>query len=169
MNIFWLDEDLTKRARMHNDKHCVKMIVEIAQLLSTAHHVLDGLESSIKEKLYRVTHQNHPCAVWVRESDNNYAHTWCLLLLLCAEYTHRYGKIHKVRRELLDVLTFPPNNIPIGGITTKPACMPDECKIYVDDTIDVVASYRNYYYTKKQHIAAWKNRDVPEWYIGELK
>ena len=42
MNIFYLDHDVTKCAEMHNDKHCVKMILEYAQLLSTAHRVLDG-------------------------------------------------------------------------------------------------------------------------------
>ena len=29
---------------MHIDKHCVKMIIEYAQLMSTAHRMLDGLE-----------------------------------------------------------------------------------------------------------------------------
>ena len=42
MNIFYLDYDTKKCAEMHVDKHCVKMILEYAQLLSTAHRVLDG-------------------------------------------------------------------------------------------------------------------------------
>jgi len=42
MNIFYLDHDVRKCAEMHNDKHTVKMILEYAQLLSTAHRVLDG-------------------------------------------------------------------------------------------------------------------------------
>ena len=45
MNIFYLDEDPVTCARMHVDKHVVKMIVEYAQLLSTAHRVVDGRES----------------------------------------------------------------------------------------------------------------------------
>ena len=43
MNIFYLDHDVRKCAEMHNDKHVVKMILEYAQLLSTAHRVLDGV------------------------------------------------------------------------------------------------------------------------------
>jgi hypothetical protein len=42
MNIFYLDHDPKVCAEMHVDKHCVKMILEYAQLLSTAHRVLDG-------------------------------------------------------------------------------------------------------------------------------
>ena len=42
MNIFVLDEDPTIAAQMQCDKHVVKMIVESAQMLSTAHRMLDG-------------------------------------------------------------------------------------------------------------------------------
>ena len=42
MNIFYLDEDVQKCAEYHVDRHVVKMILEYAQLLSTAHRVLDG-------------------------------------------------------------------------------------------------------------------------------
>ena len=42
MNIFYLDKNFQVNAKLHCDKHVVKMIVEYAQLLSTAHRVLDG-------------------------------------------------------------------------------------------------------------------------------
>ena len=41
MNIFYLDRDPGIAAAMHCDKHVVKMILETAQMLSTAHRVLD--------------------------------------------------------------------------------------------------------------------------------
>jgi hypothetical protein len=44
MNIFYLHNDPEECAKQHNDKHVVKMILEYAQLLSTAHRVLDGHE-----------------------------------------------------------------------------------------------------------------------------
>ena len=44
MNVFYLDPDPVKCAKMHVDKHVVKMIVEYAQLLSTAHRMLDAVE-----------------------------------------------------------------------------------------------------------------------------
>ena len=44
MNIFFLNRDPETAAKEHVDKHVVKMIVEYAQLLSTAHRMLDGIE-----------------------------------------------------------------------------------------------------------------------------
>ena len=42
MNIFVLDQNPYNAAEYHCDRHVVKMIVEYAQLLSTAHRQLDG-------------------------------------------------------------------------------------------------------------------------------
>ena len=42
MNIFYLHREPDIAAQMHVDKHCVKMILETCQLLSTAHRILDG-------------------------------------------------------------------------------------------------------------------------------
>ena len=44
MNIFYLSEDPLEAAQMMVDRHVVKMILESAQLLSTAHRILDGEE-----------------------------------------------------------------------------------------------------------------------------
>ena len=65
MNIFYLDEDVIACARAHMDKHVVKMPIEYAQLLSTAHHCLNTPQAKLA---YRLTHKNHPSAVWTRSS-----------------------------------------------------------------------------------------------------
>ena len=39
MNIFYLHKDPVKAAQVQYDKHVVKMILESAQMLCTAHHV----------------------------------------------------------------------------------------------------------------------------------
>ena len=67
MNIFYLHKDPKTCAEMHCDKHVVKMVLEYAQLLSTAHRVLDGDEWADKAQLYKATHKNHPSAIWARE------------------------------------------------------------------------------------------------------
>jgi len=106
MNIFYLDHDVRKCAEMHNDKHVVKMILEYAQLLSTAHRVLDGILSTgisvsgrkrtvyvladnLDAVLYSATHVNHPSAIWVRQSDKNYDWLFGLFQALMDEYTYR--------------------------------------------------------------------------------
>ena len=45
MNIFILNEDPVRSALDQCDKHIVKMPLESAQMLSTAHRILDGTET----------------------------------------------------------------------------------------------------------------------------
>lgn len=179
MNIFYLDSNAELAARYHCNKHNVKMILETAQLLSTAHRILDGelyidsssgrkkkrwrLEDSfMNESIYSATHINHPSAVWVRQSSHHYIWANNLLEELCKEYTYRYKKIHKIQRTgLMHVLKTIPKNIKDNGFSEPPQAMPDDCKIIGDS----VTSYRNYYFNHKRNMLQWKNREVPNWLI----
>lgn len=156
MNIFYLSACPVTAASYHCDKHVVKMILEYAQLLSTAHHVLD--EDEAPEGIYKKTHVNHPSAVWVRQSKANYLWTLDLLLHLLEEYQHRYKKVHKTFR-LLPKLVQHPMNIPDEDFTDPPQCMPDEYKC--DDAVE---AYRNYYRGAKAYFASWKNTPTPQWW-----
>lgn len=165
MNIFLLDSNPKIAAQYHNDKHCVKMILETAQLLSTAHRVLDKecLESNFDTVLYKATHINHPSAKWVRECQNNYYWTYNLFLELLSEYTYRYEKKHKCVF-LIDILCNFPKNLKNVNGTLPYLCMPDECKVS-----DAIQSYRNYYVMHKQHLASWKKRGEPFWWSNECQ
>jgi len=156
LNIFYLDEDPRTCARSHCDKHVCKMIVEYAQLLSTAHYVLDG-----KQVGYKPTHKNHPCAVWVRGNEWHYDWLFRLFASLCTEYTRRYNKLHKTS-ELLHTLGLPPTNIPSLPWTDPPQCMPDDCK-----GPDTVQAYRKLYLTHKKHFVTYK-LSTPEWFTKGL-
>jgi hypothetical protein len=193
MNIFYLDHDVKKCAEMHNDKHVVKMILEYAQLLSTAHRILDGIvepglsKTGRKKTVYRLpderdsvlygaTHVHHPSAVWVRDGAFNYLWLQELLDALCKEYTYRYGKVHKVESSgLVAALRELPNNIDRSYVFTEPTpAMPDDVKILKEIhadryTLDSIASYRNYYIKNKTHLANWKNRPVPSWYLENIR
>lgn len=158
MNIFFLDDDPVRCAQQHCDKHVVKMILETAQLLSNAHHMLDG--DQVIKPIYKLTHKNHPSAVWVRTSKEHYNWLWKLLRELCKEYTHRYGKVHKVEREgLINILYVPPSNIVNAEWTDPPPAMPDEYKHQ-----STIQSYKNYYVGAKASFARWTNRPIPEWF-----
>ena len=152
MNIFYLDEDPKLCAQYHCDKHCVKMIVEQVQLLSTAHWMTGG------EAPYKKTHVNHPSNKWVRESLSNYVWLCDMTMELCKEYTHRYGKRHKTQEHLEWCMVNLPN-IEDKGFTEIPQAMPDECKR--ENPID---GYRNYYNVEKAYMCKWKNREIPEWF-----
>lgn len=151
MNIFILSLNKKENAIFHNDKHVVKMILEHTQLLCSAHHMTGGTAP------YKLTHKNHPCAIWTRESLSNYFWLLEMTMELGKEYTYRYGKVHKSIQICIDL---PYIKLPDIGLTPFKLCMDDEYKI----GNDVVASYRNYYIKAKNHIATWKSREVPEWY-----
>ncbi len=178
MNIFYLHNDPRKCAEMHVDKHCVKMILEYAQLLSTAHRVLDGSQSvrlsktgrkqttfvlpdSRESVLYSATHVNHPSAVWVRKSYENYVWLYQLFTELMKEYTYRYGKNHACER-LADALYTPPTHIPKGvGFSEPTPAMPDQYKVANNS----IQSYKNYYLGDKQRMFSWKKRETPSWVL----
>jgi hypothetical protein len=160
MNIFYLSPDPTTCAAYHCDKHIVKMILEYAQLLSTAHHVLD--EDRAPLGIYKCTHKNHPCAVWVREASGNYTWLVSLFLACLAEYTKRYGKVHATTR-LVDSLLLPPMRIPTAPFAPPPQCMPDVYK-----RPDTVQSYHAYYVGAKSVIAEWHHGPAPVWYTAAL-
>ena len=176
MNIFYLHEDPIQNAKWHIDKHIVKMPIEYAQLMSTAHRMLDGemyidktannrkikrwrLNDEREDVLYKASHINHPSAVWVRESIENYFQMYKLYMATLAEYTNRYGRVHKTS-ELSMALMRPPRFIKDKGLTPIPQCMPDYCKVE-NNPID---AYRKYYIMEKNRFASWKNREIPEWY-----
>jgi hypothetical protein len=163
MNIFVLSKSLKRCARYHADKHLVKMILESAQLLCSAHIVLDNVIMINDVKLYRLTHKNHPCAIWTRASSSNYEWLYKLFCELCKEYTFRYGKIHLTETKLKCALSFVPINAPNGPVTDFALAMPDSCK-----TADPIESYRNYYKSHKSHLFKWTKRDVPKWIISSI-
>lgn len=158
------------------------MILEYAQLLSTAHRVLDGTLSTGLSKtgrkqtryvlpddresiLYSATHINHPSAIWCRQSIANYDWLHSLLVELCKEYTYRYGKIHKCERDgLVNLLAIYPKNLKPRSFSEPTPAMPDDVKVAGDS----ISSYRNYYIQNKQHLASWKHRNIPEWYNASI-
>ena len=179
MNIFYLDKDPQTCAKMHCDKHVVKMIIEYAQLMSTAHRVLDGdpyvsqtlggrriqrwkhpLENHEK-LLYKASHVNHPSGKWVRESQNHYNWLYKMWEQLCYEYTHRYGRVHLTDLKLRGILATPPMQIPVEPFVDPYLAMPDDVK-----QEDVVSAYQDYYIKYKKDFAKWTNQETPQFMMG---
>ena len=181
MNIFYLDRDPKTCAQMHNDKHVVKMILEYAQLLSTAHRILDGTlvegvsKSGRKAKryqlpddrdgiLYTATHANHPSAVWARSDEVHYRWLFSLWIELMDEYTYRYGKVHASAR-LIGSLNKPPKNIKFeGGFIAPPPAMPESYRVKGNS----IQSYHNYYAGDKVKMSRWTNRHMPVWFADAI-
>lgn len=180
MNIFVIDECPVKAAQQQCDKHVVKMIVEAAQMLSTAHRILDGNEELRLSKsgkrqvkyythpylddiLYKAVHHNHPSTVWTRESKDNYIWHYKHFVALCDEYTYRYGRKHFTDNKLRSILAEVPKNIPDIGPTPVKLAMGDSPECMFPE--DPVKSYRLFYHTKQDRFKmVWSKRDVPSWF-----
>lgn len=152
MNIFFLDWNPQIAARYHCDKHVVKMIIETAQLLYSAHWML---ESPLPATAYKLAHKNHPCAIWVRQSLTNYMWLCSLGWWLCKEYQFRYGetKTHKSEAHILWLLNHPPRGIPNLEMTNPALAMPDVYK-----TGDPIQAYKTFYIESK-----WRERQIVEY------
>lgn len=155
MNIFYLQKDPIQAAKDLCDEHVLKMGIETAQLLCTAHW------ETGKEAPYKRTHKNHPSAIWARQSIQHYRWLVTHGLAIIEEFTHRYGKDHKTRI----VLEWCRDNEPAISDTNfvaPPQAMPDEYK-----NEDAVEAYRNYYIKDKieQKGLGWRKVSVkPEWF-----
>lgn len=177
MNIFFLDKNPVVAASYHCDKHVTKMVVEYAQLMCTAHRIIDGVPYDTKNKrghkltrwrlsddrehkLYLAAHYKHPSNVWVRSSTQHYDWLYKLFDALCVEFTKRYGKFHKTDLDLREYLETKPHNLKDDGWSDPPLAMPDEYKLSVKSSIP---SYRNFYATEKRRFATWKTKK-PDWY-----
>ncbi|WP_264722803.1 MULTISPECIES: pyrimidine dimer DNA glycosylase/endonuclease V [unclassified Wolbachia] len=169
MNIFVLDENPEIAAKMLCDKHIVKMPLETAQLLSNvfsiALKVPNPFVSVIDQDIevpYKLTHSNHPCSLWARQSKGNF----CWLIEygkeLCKEYTWRYKRKHKSEKVIdwcdsnKDLLIFRSTDM-----QTFIQALPDQYKCS-----SAVEAYRRYYLKEKMRFAKWENgREAPDWII----
>jgi hypothetical protein len=182
MNIFYLDKSPRIAAEYHCDKHVVKMILESAQLLSSAHRFLDGqmvigksksgrsqknwvLNDNRENVIYKAGWLNHPSAIWARSNIDHYRYLYDLFVFLIDEYKYRYnGKIHKCETLLQPLFPSPLNIDYESPWQEPPQAMPEECRV----PGDAVTAYRNYYIMHKKRFAKWTRRQVPDWFSVSL-
>lgn len=147
MNIFYLHEDPKLAAIVQYNKHVVKMILESAQMLCTAHHHY-GNEDSVP---YKKAHYNHPSTIWCRQNDKQYKWLYDHMIALGTEYYVRYGRTHLTITKCKDTLKHLPPGIPIGTFSEPPQCMPEEYKHK-----SAIHAYWNYYIGDKSAICNTK-------------
>ena len=152
MNIFYLDKCPVKAAQVQYNKHVVKMILESAQMLCTAHHCY-GDKYQVENVPYKQAHLNHPSTVWTRRSKSTYMWLYNHMIALGDEYKKRYGKTHLSITKCKDFLAIPPRHIQGDDWCQPPQAMPDE---YKDECS--IKAYWNYYIGEK-HIVANPNKE----------
>ena len=147
MNIFYLHHSPYLAAKVQYNKHVVKMILESAQMLCTAHHVYGNAEQKLNVP-YKQAHLNHPSTIWTRQCRANYRWLYLHMMALGYEYTKRYDKMHASIVKCAKFLNIPPAHIPDGDFCEPPQAMPDEYKVEGDS----VTAYWNYYEGEKYKI-----------------
>lgn len=154
MNIFFLHYNPKKCAKYHCNSHVVKMILETCQLLCSAIWLSGG------KGFFKLTHPNHPSAIWTRANKSNWIWLKNLGIALCEEYTFRYYKKHS-SEDNLRKMECP--SLPEGDFFPPTPAMPDEYKVKNNS----LQSYRNYYILGKAHLHFsktrhnWTNRKIP--------
>lgn len=188
MNLFLLHSNAEIAAQMHCDKHCIKMIIEVMQLLYTAWWLAEEGPPEWKLKPYKPTHVRHPTCIWIRSAESNYNWAARHAQALCKEYTRRYGKTHACEEHLqyLVELGSPKpsattsdlssnSKTKIATVDIPEGCsdfycaVPDavfpECSTIVDGQLSGCQTYRKYYKTKGWTMKWNRGKDVcPLWY-----
>lgn len=160
MNIFVLDTSPGQCARYHCDKHIVKMATEYAQILATAARALGYEHDS-----YRDTHLRHPSTMWAYKDEANWAWLYRLAMEVGAEYTMRYGRIHKATTELLKL----PVDLCLYAQKTDDKPTP-WAQVVPEDCLhkDPVEAYRQTYRRHKAKFCTWKApASEPQWFYHD--
>ena len=152
MNIFYLHKDPREAAKLQYNKHVVKMILESAQMLCTAHHCY-GDKWQKENVPYKQAHLNHPSTVWARRSKATYMWLFEHMMGLGYEYWLRYGKQHLSISKCSMFLSKPPVHIQGEEFVQPPQAMPDKYK----DPCSIQA-YWNYYIGEK-HVVVNLNKE----------
>ncbi|WP_341794884.1 pyrimidine dimer DNA glycosylase/endonuclease V [Rickettsia endosymbiont of Rhinocyllus conicus] len=164
MNIFVTDISPIVSAQALDDKRVVKMILESAQLLSSAIFINS---QSIYNDIYKPTHLKHPCTIWTSVNIANWNWLFKHLEALCLEYKFRFNKLHKT--EIL-LSTLPKYNyyLPNGTITTFINYTRSKIlNLDFTSVSNVCIAYQKYLSAKWYHDKIkprWSKRNMPYWF-----
>jgi len=166
MNIFATSPDPWQAALWLDDVRKNKMILESAQMLSTAMRMLDYSKTN-SLPIYKTTHISHPCTKWVCESRANYE--W-----LFDHYTalgEQFGKHHKSMdlwhyfNEYLNYGSFPSENItPFANAAAR-----KEIGVsfkHIPQTTEAYRLYLSERWPRDKRTPKWNKGEKPEWYHG---
>lgn len=193
MNIFALSNDARVAAAWHCDKHIRKMVIEYAQLLSTAHRVLDGQRvvlkvNNRKRQVYLLSGE----LALVTFDEKQQKEKVTVLRKKCYLSTHVNHPSAKWARKtrqnyfwLLELLKYcvAEYEIRFGKqhavsrelefLSSAPLNIPSGeltefalamPKQYWND--DAVIAYQTFYREEKARFATWKNRPTPDWFTA---
>lgn len=160
MNLFLPSPVIETSVQSLDDKRVNKMVLETAQLLSTAIRIINP-ETIMP--IYKMTHKNHPVNIWIRSSENNYKYALDYFVTICNEYAYRFGKTHKSQGLLPHFVEF------FKYICTEKNFPRDQtpfanCTEFKED--EVHTAYKKTLMAKWERdklIPKWSKRNRPNW------
>lgn len=197
MNIFALDDNPKLAAQAHLDKHIVKMIIEYAQLLSTAHRVIDGkltefekpsgkvqkilllsgekvfFDESAKIPKYRIENPKCYSASHVNHPSGVWAresdsnYLWLYQLFEATAIEYTH-RYGKAHKTWLALK----DTLRVAPRNIAAGDRTEFAVAMPDEyrvPNDPIASYKNYYLGSKARFARWTNRKPPSWFIAGTK
>lgn len=171
MQIFLTSPDMDTCARDLDDKRLNKIIVESAQIASTALWInnCDVAETMYANgHCYLPTHEHHPLVVWASENIGHYYFVLRYGKALCKEYKYRFGKVHKTRAIISRLI--------VGMYSwdidkNDMFCVMPNCTTNHKYVNDIYEAYRLCLLEKwqEQKVApVWSNRIRPDWYNQDM-
>lgn len=173
MNIFPLHENPEISATMHSNTHVSSQLKEAIQMLSTNiwlfhFNDIDRRDFAACYNLSIPTHDNHPCTIWARESQENFAWLYEYAKALAYEYSYRTDKIHGAiaKLKVIEYLIPRYDNV---ALTPFAQVMPDQYKCD-----SAILAYRDYHRHEKQGYYKkngtfvqykWTERDIPDYML----
>lgn len=184
MNLFALSSCPQESAHFMCDKHIPKMCVEGMQTLVSAMLISgappDKMPLTAKGERHRGGYKHHPLTLWAAESHGNWTWLYSHTEALCDEYTFRFGKVHAVAEQLVQLRQafVWADYIPILKTGDRRPTMFERCFNQSQgrnlDLIDTEAwpcdhaAYREFYRREKHTFAKWeKGRPAPSWWKEE--
>lgn len=174
MNIFVTDENPVICAKALDDLRLNKMITESAQMLSTA--VLrcsdEFWKSNRDDKLIaqemglcKMTHLNHPCNKWARETRDNFLWLYSHYQAMAEEWCFRKKKIHNGFKKYAKNIITRFDRIPAGSQTDFVNCSGFKLETVFES---YQACLSNKWKNDKRQ-PKWTNRICPSWFDGLLE
>lgn len=179
MNIFFSSPEPCKCAVVLDDKRVIKMILESAQIMSTAavYHKMRKHERkkyqwknkkcrdlyAMSMGIYKPTHMNHPCVKWAIKDRQNYRWLWMHFNSLCEEYARRFNKRHKCE-DISNKLLVYSDLIPLFN-GAEGFCIPPNCTTYkhIKSTSLAYKAYLQDKWKNDKRPPKWTNRRRPAW------
>ncbi|WP_341764500.1 pyrimidine dimer DNA glycosylase/endonuclease V [Candidatus Tisiphia endosymbiont of Beris chalybata] len=164
MNIFVTNLSPIISAQVLDDKRVIKMVLESAQLLSTAIFLNSSI---IYPNIYKPTHINHMCTIWAATNYSNWFWLFNHLIALCSEYSLRYHKKHKTEELVSHLLTYSTHLKQGENITAFPNCTKSiQLPLNSIPNQNIYEAYQQYLNAKWLHDKTppkWTRRAPPFW------